>query len=469
MKSADQSLLVWYRRIVTSTIVILFVLAGWVFLGTYAPESLNWLPIPSQLVAVVLALAAVLSLFVGVLRATIIAKQSPALSTLANELSQVSNKSDIVINSIGDGVVALNNKGVIELINPAAQNMLGWGYQDAIGLDFNSIFKLVDMAGDPVPDTANPIAQGMTSDTSLKSNDFVLVTNSGKKMNVSLLVSPVGQDGNGGVIVVFRDISSEVSKNQERTEFVSTASHEMRTPVAAIEGYLGLALNPQTATIDDKARTYITKAHESSQHLGRLFQDLLDISQAEDGRLKSTPTVIELIAFLREMVELHNPAAAEKGLKMVFKPDAPTDSQTITPIFYVFGDADHMREIVSNLIENAIKYTKTGSITVDVTGTAEKSLISISDTGIGISREDLPHLFQKFYRVDNTATREIGGTGLGLYLCRRLVESMNGRIWAESEVGKGSTFLVELDRLSSEEADLRLNTQLVVPEPPPPQ
>lgn len=467
MKSADQSILLWYRRIVASTIFILFVMAAWAILEAYAPDTLKWLPIPSEIVIIALALAGILSLAIGMIRAKIIAKQSPALTTLANELSQVSNKSDIVINSIGDGVVALDSKGVVELINPAGQNMLGWSYQDAIGLDYRSIFKLVDINGEPVPDTANPIGQGMNSDTSVKSNDYVLVTNSGKKMNISLLISPVGQDGNGGVIVVFRDISSEVSENQQRTEFVSTASHEMRTPVAAIEGYLGLALNPQTATIDEKARTYITKAHESSQHLGRLFQDLLDISQSEDGRLKSSPTVIELVAFLREMIELHNPAAAEKGLRMIFKPDAPNDSQTITPIFYVFADADHMREVMSNLIENAIKYTKTGSVTVDVTGTSEKSVISVADTGIGIAREDLSHLFQKFYRVDNTATREIGGTGLGLYLCRKLVEAMNGRIWVESEQDKGSVFFVELDRLSSEEADLRLNTQLVVPEPPP--
>src|SRR5690606_7866046 len=141
--------------------------------------------------------------------------------------------------------------------------------------------------------------------------------------------SPVGQPGSG-VIVVFRDITKEKAEEREQAEFISTASHEMRTPVASIEGYLGLALNPATAQIDDKARMYLTKAHEVAQHLGRLFQDLLDITKAEDGRLSNNPRAVEVVTFVKDVVEGLRPQAEAKGLILVYKPipDEETDDKS---------------------------------------------------------------------------------------------------------------------------------------------
>lgn len=265
---------------------------------------------------------------------------------------------------------------------------------------------------------------------------------------MAFVVSPMGQGD--GAIAVFRDITKERDEERAQAEFISTASHEMRTPVASIEGYLGLALNPSTATIDEKARDFITKAHASAQHLGHLFQDLLDVTKADDGRLKENPTVIDVVAFTREIVEGLNAKATEKGLELHYKPDGSKDTigtTVISPVLFAHVDKDHLREVLDNLVENAIKYTLEGSVTVDATATDEYVRVEIQDSGLGIPAEDLPHLFQKFYRVDNTDTREIGGTGLGLYLCRKLVEAMDGRIWVESEYKKGSTFYIEIPRM----------------------
>jgi len=129
-----------------------------------------------------------------------------------------------------------------------------------------------------------------------------------------------------------------------------------------------------------------------------------------------------------------------------------TRERHIAPVYSVNLDNDHIREIMNNLIENAIKYTPMGEVVVDINGDDEHVVVSVKDSGIGIPAEDMPHLFQKFYRVDDKNTREIGGTGLGLYLSRRLSEIMGGRIWAESVYSKGSTFFVELPRISSQEA-----------------
>lgn len=383
------------------------------------------------------------------------------VSELARELRTVAGKSEVVIAAIADGVLALDKNGTIELINPAAQRIIGWGKNDAIGLDYKSVLKLHDSHDKPIEPNNDPIQKALETNKEVSVDTFSIETaESGRKLLAHITVSPIGSLGSGA-IVVFRDITNQRSEEREQAEFISTASHEMRTPVASIEGYLGLALNPSTASVDERARDFITKAHEAAQHLGRLFQDLLDVSRADDNRLSNKPQVIDLVPFVQDIVVGLTPKAEEKGLQVSYKPAPSTinddnradkGEKTLQPVFYVNVDADHLREVVSNLVENAIKYTVEGSVTIDIAGDDTHATLSIADSGIGIPHEDLSHLFQKFYRVDNTETREIGGTGLGLYLSRKLTEAMEGKIWAESEYQRGSTFFVQLPRLDHVEA-----------------
>lgn len=390
--------------------------------------------------------------------------KTQAFDALAKQLSQVANKSEIVINAIDEGVVAIDDQGVIQLINPAAQGLLGWDKQDAIGLDYRSVMKITDHTGKELPPEQSPVKQVLASGRSLITTDLSLTTSSGKTMLISLIVSPV-RDGDqpNGAIAVFRDITAEKEEERQQAEFISTASHEMRTPVAAIEGYLALALNPNTAVIDEKARAYLLKAHEATQHLGGLFQDLLTVSRAEDGRLVPKPIALEVVGFVREITESLAPKAQEKGLTLYFKPSGTSSGQeaarNISPMYYAMVDQGHLREIADNLIDNAIKYTKQGSVVIDLKGDDKHVTLSVADTGIGIPPEDVTHLFQKFYRIDNSDTREIGGTGLGLYISRRLAEANNGKLWVDSTYGKGSTFYLQLPRISHDRA-----TDLITPQ-----
>lgn len=371
---------------------------------------------------------------------------------LASELSEVAQKSEVVINAIGDGVLAIDGKGTIDLINPAAQEMLGWGKQDALMLHYTSILKLTDETNHALDQTKDPIAQVLNTNQTTRNNRAVLETKTGKHINAAIVASPIGEPGSGA-IVVFRDITKERAEEREQAEFISTASHEMRTPVASIEGYLGLALNPNTAQVDERAKGFIMKAHESAQHLGRLFQDLLDVSKSEDGRMTSVPKVVNM-AELTETVALGlQQKAQEKGLRLIYKPKENAGQKKVMPVLFVNQDNDHIREILDNLVENAIKYTPEGQVVVDVQGTDDKVIVSVKDSGLGIPAEDLPHLFQKFYRVDNVDRQQIGGTGLGLYLSRRLAEAMQGRLWVESVYRQGSTFYLELPRISSADAE----------------
>ena len=380
-------------------------------------------------------------------------------SSLKNKLSAVESKSDVVINAIDDGVLAISKDGNIELINPSAQQIIGWDQGDALGLNWKSVLKLVTSDGKDVEDLENPIAQSLSKNQPTHNDKLFLLTSSEKRILVSIVSSPVGTDGEG-IIVVFRDITKEKAEEREQAEFISTASHEMRTPVASIEGYLGLALNPATAHIDEKARDFITKAHESAQHLGRLFQDLLDISKVEDGRMKNNPKIINVNEFLKDIFDGLATKASEKQLNYIFMPDIIDEGKekSLQPIFYANIDPDHFREVVSNLIENAIKYTPSGEVVVNVTGDDKQISVSVKDSGIGIPAEDIPHLFQKFYRVDNSDTREIGGTGLGLYLSRRLAEAMSGNLRVESKYKEGSTFYLEIPRMNSSDAKQRLES-----------
>ena len=358
-----------------------------------------------------------------------------------------------VLSAISDGVMALDSSGNIRIINSSAEKILGWSSGDSSNLSFESVFILVDKDGRVFERESNPIRRALLSFETFSSRELSLKTQSGKTFPISLQINAIDEQ-RSGLVVVFRNITKEIEENRQQTEFISTASHEMRTPVASIEGYLGLSLNPATATIDDRAREFLEKAYDNTRHLGQLFQDLLDISKSEDGRLKNEPVVLDAVEFSRKIWDGLREKAAAKNLDFVFDLDSKkTGEKILTPVYYVHSDRDHLHEVLDNLFENAIKYTPSGRVSVNVSGDNENVRISVTDSGIGIPAEDIPHLFQKFYRVDNTETREIGGTGLGLYLSRRLVESMGGKLLLESEYKKGSTFTVQLPRLTREQAD----------------
>ena len=234
----------------------------------------------------------------------------------------------------------------------------------------------------------------------------------------------------------------------------------MRTPVATIDGYLALALNPRTATIDERARGYLNSAYAASQHLGELFQSLLDVTKLEDGLIKPKLVPVELVGLVKQISESYAGAIKNAHLNLVFgaqRNSSFSEVRRVEQVVYGSVDLDFMRLILGNLLENAIKYTPAGgSIYVNVSGSGDRVNISISDTGIGISAEDLAHIFERFYRADNSDTRTIGGTGLGLYLVKQRVEAMNGSVSAESVPGKGSVFTVSLPRLTSDEYEKRM-------------
>ncbi|MBR3131549.1 hypothetical protein IKG31_03160 [Candidatus Saccharibacteria bacterium] len=351
---------------------------------------------------------------------------------------------------------------MIKFINPAAVEMTGCEKpENAINLDYALVMKFEKSDGTRVDDNNNEFLTAVRTNQEFESRDFVLISKQAdKKTPIALRMTPSG-DGRSDRIVTFRNIAKELEEEGAQTEFISTASHEMRTPVASIEGYLGLALNPQTATIDARARQYLESAHNASQHLGNLFRDLLDVTKLDDKRIHTHLVPLELTGFVKKFSDEYIPKFKEKNINYSFGADSMKSKRfaggkAIDQVVYTFADVDFLGEILANLVENAIKYTpEGGAIWVNVQGDGDRALINVTDTGIGIAAEDLQHIFQKFYRADNSQTRTVGGTGLGLYLVKQRVEAMSGRVWAESAFGEGSTFYVSLPRLTSDEFEKR--------------
>lgn len=363
---------------------------------------------------------------------------------------------ELALNNISDGVMIVGQDGIIKFTNPAAAVMTGYGNPASTqGLGYELVLKLEDQEGRPVATETSPLAAAMKAGQPWSSRDYLLVTTeSERRMAIAIDMVPAG-GAHSDKVITFRDITKELEKENEQTEFISTASHEMRTPVASIEGYLGLAMNPQTATVDARAQQYLTAAHAASKHLGELFKDLLDVTKLDDGRLKPKLVPVEMGETVRRIADEYAGAVGQKGLRYSF--GAADGGRQMDQLIYAAIDESFLREVLDNLIGNAIKYTPSGgAVWVNVRGDGDKVLINVTDSGIGIAADDLGHIFQKFYRVDNSQTRQIGGTGLGLYLVKSRVEAMNGRVWAESAFGDGSTFYVSLPRLSEDEYKKRL-------------
>ena len=368
---------------------------------------------------------------------------------------------ELALKNIHDGVIITDKSGVIQFINPAAITMTECGSADkAIGLDYGLLLKLETKEGRELSEAENPLIQAMNTNQSLENCQVCLIASqSDKRLPICISVLPV--DGLGqNRIITFRNITKELAEEGEQTEFISTASHEMRTPVATIDGYLSLALNPQTATIDARAQGYLTAAQKASKHLGKLFQDLLDVTKLDDGKVKPHFEPVEMSDLVKTISNDFITRAKEAKLHFTFGSNNSInfgENRQMSQVVYGFVDTNFMREIMDNLIENAIKYTPAGgSIYVNVRGDGDRVLINVTDTGIGISADDLGHIFQKFYRADNSDTRTIGGTGLGLYLVKQRAEAMGGRVWAESAFGEGSTFFVSLPRITGDEYEKRM-------------
>ncbi len=341
-----------------------------------------------------------------------------------------------ILSSISDGVIASDYSGKIILVNPAAEQILLRDSRTLIGLPVTEIFEDIEKPSrQKLLSTLSELQQqGIKSGATPETPREIVLETDGKVINARLSAAFTSKEAIG-VVTVLRDITKEVEASLAKSQFISTVSHELRTPMTSVKGYTDLLRQEAVGPLTPQQSHFLNVIHRNADRLTTLINDLLDVSRVESGKVKLNLQETQVITLVKQVIETLEVPAQEKGLSLTL--DAPEE----LPLAKV--DRDRITQVLTNLIGNSIAYTEQGAIHISARGVAGSTLqISVQDTGVGISQEDLPHIFDSFYRADRNddVVRAHSGTGLGLTIVKTFVEMHSGRIWVESEVGKGSTF-----------------------------
>jgi len=344
-----------------------------------------------------------------------------------------------LINSMADGVIAVDQAAKIVLYNGAALNILDVN-SSINGKTLRSVLKLTDKTNQPV-DVKRLV---LDTKSAVTSRDYKLTYPDGSSINLYSSIAPVrlgyGQDGMHGYVVLLRDITREKSLEEERDEFISVVSHELRTPIAIAEGNISNAEFILEKTGDMKqVQSALAQAHTQVNFLSGMINDLATLSRAERGKLQVEVEDINAYTLVEELQRAYGPDATKKGLELL------TDLDTHLEVLK--SGKLYVREVLQNFITNAIKYTETGHVVIGARHHKKGVLFEISDTGIGISKADQEKVFDKFFRSEDYRTRQNNGTGLGLYVTMKLARMLKAEIDLHSELNKGSTFSILIPNL----------------------
>lgn len=345
---------------------------------------------------------------------------------------------EAITTSIAESLIVISKNKQIMMLNPEAERLIGQKGSSVEYRSYEKIINFYDENGKRI--TKDPIAEGLTKGNifQISSKDgYHVKGQNGKLTPVAVNVAPIaeGKSFVKGVAVTIIDISAEKELQKVKDEFVYVVAHELGNPIFALDGYLSL-LDSHAKKISKEGRDILRSAHGINQQLSSLVNDLLEVARNETGRLTFDIEKIDLPAILAEVIQNNSFKARDKKVQISYK---------AKKLPKVNGNERKIKEVLTNLLDNAIKYTSSkGKVTIDSYLHENQVVVSVTDTGIGLSDENKKHLFEKFFRVKNKATEGISGTGLGLFIAKQIIEKCGGKIWATSVEGKGSTFYISL-------------------------
>ena len=334
--------------------------------------------------------------------------------------------------SVDEAVVLVSLDQRVLDTNRRFTQLFGVPQERVVGQNLEDIRTLFDQVFAEA-ETLYQLALTSARDTSQETSRLV-VQNWPKARELQLYSTPV-RDNQGflGRLYVFRDVTHEREVDRMKTEFVSLVSHELRTPLTSIKGYTEMVLDGDAGEINEEVEEYLGIVDNNAERLVNLVNDLLDISRIESGRVQLKSEVVELDSIVQTVVisMQHKIKEKDQHLRVEIEPEA----------IGVIGDKDKLIQVLTNYVSNAHKYTQSGGeIRIEVDKQDGYALVAVVDNGYGITQADQERLFTRFYRVDNSMTREIGGTGLGLSIVKQLIELQGGVVGVESTPGQGSTF-----------------------------
>ena len=358
------------------------------------------------------------------------------IENLAAMMAERSARLDSILGSMTDGLWVYDAHGQVVDVNQAALNMFGLASR-AEGIEHGSFarFRLRDAEGRQIPSSEMPYARALAGQTV---PDYLAIGRhliTGRDLDLSIAAAPIESRGIVGAVLVIRDITALQELDRKKDEFLSVASHELRTPLTTIKGYTQLIAQTVNDLTEAERETYIGAVLGEIERMMGLISELLDVSRIETNRLQIHPQPIRWIDFLGNRVSAFRVQHPARAIRARF----PAEEVQVS------ADPDRMRQVVDNLFSNALKYSAEGSdIDVEVRLEQGAVLTAVSDHGIGIPRDEIPQLFERFHRARNVSSRYYGGLGLGLYIARAIVEAHGGSIGVSSVEGTGSTFTIVL-------------------------
>lgn len=342
-----------------------------------------------------------------------------------------------LLRSLGEGLIVIDQDGLITDVNPHAVRILGFSEADMVGQWFPKVIQAVSEDGEVIEPLNRPITRALSLGTAVSDISYYIKAG-GAVIPVAITVAPVMLgDKPIGAIEIFRDVTQERALDKAKDDFVSLASHQLRTPATAVKAILSMMHAGDFGELTARQTHFLAKALETNDRQLDIIEDMLNAARIDSGKLTLSPMPVDVAGLTHQAVQEHLADLAKRRLTITV--DRPAESLIAT------ADPAKLRMVLDNLISNAAKYTPQGGrIRVQVEIEYPVLRIAVSDTGVGIAEADRHRLFRKFSRVENELTAEVSGSGLGLYLAKHIVDLHGGSIEVESEPGSGSTFTIAL-------------------------
>jgi len=337
------------------------------------------------------------------------------------------NRIQTILNSMTEGVVALDNQGNVLLLNSAVENFLGVAREAYLDKNILNLIRNYDLE--------RAVKQALKSERPI-TQEFQLIYPEPSFYYLKATPLKNQEQEKEGIVLLLRNITKEKKLDQMRTEFVANVSHELRTPLTSISGFLETL---REGAIDDPAaaRRILEIMSKETNRLAKLIDDLLHLSKIEERRVVHRWQLVQLKEIINQVTVMFQPQAQQKSLSLTV--EIPVELPCIS------GDPDLLAQVLTNLVDNAIKYTLPGGqVLIRATTYRDTVQVEVKDTGIGIPPEDLPRIFERFYRVEKARARELGGIGVGLAIVKHIIKAHGGSIKAESIPHQGSSFKVTL-------------------------
>ncbi|MEB3826280.1 ATP-binding protein [Phormidium sp. CCY1219] len=347
-------------------------------------------------------------------------------------LDRIRPQSELILNSVGEGICGLNKQGKITFINRAAEKMLGYESKEAIGQSLQTFLFPSVTDTNVCPYLNHLIDATLDGGVVHYVTDQEFSRKNGTCFPVEYFITPMRQKGEiVGAVLTFKDISDRLALERMKDEFVSVVSHELRTPLTSIRGALKLLSSGLLTAEPDKSQRMLEIAVDNTDRLLRLLNDILDIQRITFDKTTIVKQTCNAADLMNHAAETMQGMAAKTQIKIAVEPLNLS----------LWADSDRLQQVFTNLLSNAIKFSPAGS-TVWLTASLQDSaiLFQVIDKGRGIPAEKLETIFERFQQVDPDDARTYGGTGLGLAICQQIVQQHGGRIWVESKVSEGSTF-----------------------------